>query len=87
MSSCGKRAWDVPDIDLEPPEESVPLRWCDRCRNWAECPGGCGWGWCSYADEFTLPNDSDDCGDFDGEPPEMEDNPAWDAIREEGNER
>lgn len=80
----GKRAWDVPDFDIDPPDEQVPRRWCDRCRNWAECPGGCGWGWCTYADEFTRPDASEDCGDFDGEPPELGDNPAWDEIREEG---
>lgn len=80
------RAYDVPDLDLEPPEVPVPRRWCDRCRNWEQCPCGCGWGWCSYIDEFTEPDRSDECGSFDGEPPEMEDNPAWDAMREEGND-
>lgn len=75
---------DVPDLPLEPPDAPVPRRWCDSCRNWAECPCGCGWGWCTYADEFTRPDDSDDCGDFDGEPPEMDDDPAWDEIRDEG---
>ena len=80
----GKRAWDVPDFDLDPPDEKVPRRWCDRCINWAECPCGCGWGWCTYADEFTRPDGTEDCGDFYGEPPELGDNPAWDEIREEG---
>lgn len=78
---------DVPDGPLEPPEDTVPRRWCDRCSNWEECPCGCGWGWCSYADEFTRPDDSDDCGDFYGEPPEFGDDPAWDEIREEGTDR
>lgn len=77
---------DVPDFNLEPTEVAVPRRWCDRCRNWEECPSGCGWGWCSYIDEFTEPDWSDDCGGFDGEPPDMEDNPAWDAEREEGTD-
>lgn len=86
MSACGKRAWDVPDLDLEPPEEAVPRRWCDRCCNWADCPCGCGWGLCLISEEFTRPDWSDDCGSFDGEPPEMEDDPAWDAMREEGND-
>lgn len=81
------RPYDVPDGPLEPSDEPVPRRWCDRCINWAECPCGCGWGWCTYADEFTRPDDSDDCGDFDGEPPEMDDDPAWDEIREEGTSR
>ena len=87
MSACGNRAWDVPDGPLEPPEVAVTRRWCDRCINWEECPCGCGWGWCSYIDEFTEPDRSDECGGFDGEPPDMEDNPAWDAMREEGIER
>ena len=34
MSACGMRAWDVPDIDLEPPEKAVPMAWCDRCSHW-----------------------------------------------------
>ena len=33
---------DVPDLPLEPSDEPVPRRWCDRCINWAECPCGCG---------------------------------------------
>lgn len=78
------RPYDVSDGRLEPPDEAVPRRWCDRCRNWEQCPCGCGWGLCSYADEFTEPDWNDECGDFDGEQPEMEDDPAWDAEREEG---
>lgn len=73
------RPYDVPDGPLEPPDEVVPRRWCDRCRNWDECPGGCGWGWCLIADEFTMPDASDDCGDFDGEPPDPPDPPDIDG--------
>lgn len=69
------RPYDVPDGPLEPPDEAVPRRWCDRCAHWSECPGGCWWGWCSYADEFTYPSDWDDCGDFDGDPPDPPDPP------------
>lgn len=58
MSACGKRAWDVPDIDLEPPEEAVPMAWCLEFGYWTE------------------PEYTDECGSFDGEPPEMEDDPA-----------
>lgn len=69
------RPYDAPDGPLEPPDEAVPRRWCDRCSHWSECPGGCGWGWCAYADDFTRPDDSDDCGDFDGEPSDPPDPP------------
>lgn len=69
------RPYDVPDVPLEPPDDAVPRRWCDRCAHWSECPCGCWWGWCSYADEFTYPDYSDDCGDFDGEPPDPPDPP------------
>lgn len=78
---------DVPDGPLEPPEATVPRRWCDLCRNWDACPCGCGWGWCSYANEFTIADGGEECGDFDGDPPEFGDDPAWDEIREEGTSR
>ena len=78
--------WTCPTGKIKAPEEAVPMAWCDRCRNWEECPCGCGWGWCSYIDEFTEPDRSDECGGFDGEPPEMDDDPRIDMLREEGND-
>lgn len=86
MSACGKRAWDVPDFDLEPPEEAVPMAWCDRCSHWDTDHAESGWGWCLEFGYWTEPEYTDECGSFDGEPPEIDDDPAWDAEREEGND-
>lgn len=71
------RSCDVPDGPLEPPDEPWPKKmWCDRCRNWAECPCGCGIGWCSYENEFTGPDCAEECCGFDGEPPDPPDPPG-----------
>ena len=34
--------------------------------------------------ESTRMHGGEECGDFDGDPPEFGDDPAWDEIREEG---
>lgn len=68
--------WDVPDFGLEPPEEPADMAWCGRCRNWAACPCGCGWGWCDRCGEMVRPDETQDCGDFNGEPPELGDDPT-----------
>lgn len=70
---CG-RAW--------PLEQHHPVR-----RGAGKLFDESGWGWCLEFGYWTEPEYTDECGSFDGEPPEMEDNPAWDAMREEGNER
>lgn len=75
---------DVPDFNLEPPEPQEAKQWCDCCRNWRECPCGCGLGWCTWAWEFTEPDGSEECWGFDGEAPDMEDDPRIDMMREEG---
>lgn len=72
------RPYDVPDGPLEPPDVPAPRMWCDQCGNWAECPSGCGWGWCVYASEFTQPDAFEECCGFDGEPPDPPDPPDRD---------
>lgn len=78
------RGWEVPDANLEPPEQQEPPQRCDLCGNWRECPCGCGMGWCIECREFTEPDGSEECGGFDGEAPEEYDDPRIDMMREEG---
>ena len=70
--------YDVPDGPLEPSDGPEPRMWCDRCRNWCKCPCGCGWGWCPYILESTRPDCSEECGGFDGVPPDPPDPPDGD---------
>lgn len=74
---------DVPDLPLEPPMRQSRA---DGATAASTGPSALRvrWGWCTYADEFTRPDGTEDCGDFYGEPPEFGDDPAWDEIREEG---
>ena len=81
-----QRAWDVPDLDLEPPEEAVPDDGATAAATGPIARAAAGGTCASSPKEFTRPDWSDDCGDFDGEPPEMEDDPAWDAMQEEEND-
>ena len=40
------------DEDWVEPEPTVTVK-CRYCEYWAECPSGCGWGWCTDNGEFT----------------------------------
>ena len=88
MSACGTRAWDVPDWNMEPPEEHPSMQWCDRCFNWRHEHCEEGWGWCTVEREFLEPDKRNECPDFDGEPPTEEElygeDPRVDMMREEG---
>lgn len=42
---------------VDPPEEQPVI--CRDCRNWTECPCGCGYGWCREYKEHT--HETDDC--------------------------
>lgn len=78
------RPYDVPDFNMEPPEPQEAKQWCDYCDNWRECSFGCGMGWCVKCYEFTEPDRHEECGDFDGDAPDTEDDPRIDTMREEG---
>lgn len=80
------RPYDVPDGQLEPADEISGIAWCDCCINWDTDHAENGWGWCREYGYWTEPDYAEECCCFDGEPPEIEDDPAWDEIREEGND-
>lgn len=75
----------MPDYDLEPPDEAVPMAWCDRCFHWDTDHAESGWGWCLEIGDWTEPEYTDECGSFDGEPPDVDDDTRIDMLREEGN--
>lgn len=61
-----------------------PMAWCDRCENWAECPCGCGYGWCRAFGDMYAPDPEADCDDFAGEWPDGPDPYSVDRLIEEG---
>lgn len=71
--------WDYPS----PPEAPIAYAWCDRCDHWLPCPCGCGWGWCKHFGEMEVPDGTDECSGFCGEPPESVDDSRVDAAIEE----
>ena len=93
MSACGKRAWEVPDLDMEPPEPECFDAHCGDCANCRVCP--CGrHGWCEALEEFVDVNKvvrvGDDCCDFNAAAsfdPEWREWEAADAAYDLMNDR
>ena len=72
---------------IDPPDPVEPMAWCDCCGHWRNEYCVDGMGWCVQLSEFTEPDYHEECGDFQGEAPAMDDglpdDPRIDMILEE----